>query len=431
MNASEDSDEMPPSHHRPRPFVIISVIALIVVIVGGGFFAVRTVGGGLLTSAATPTPTVPPGANLFYVTTNPAWGTVSIDGHPITHLPALGQAPLQISPGGHTITWDAPPFPVQRCFLDVPPQQSGSAGACDTSESANVTTGANAGQQAFVIPFSADSSKLSSSQRALLIQAVKTYLTTFQSSTTVQPGEHYASTQTANHLATATQTLQASLHFQLDTNPNSTRPCLNFHSPGTPACSIEEVSCQAFCPVLLSSDNGSALPATNWQVAAPVLITWSYATPGGQVVADNAPDTPESSGYEDLASLSITWKSGAWNVINQPDTSPSLFTLTTNPVCAAAQDWITANPSHQSLSETTLDGQSTAVNFQYFAGTNAANGCLVKAIPAQSSAAPVGYLLYRFGVLLAVNSAAHRYWPGLPMADAYEQGIAQPLMRGM
>jgi len=428
----EDDSEMPPPRRGPRPLAVIGAIVLIVVIVGGGFFAVRTFGGGLLTSAATPTPTVPPGANLFYITTNPAWGTVSIDGHRVAHLPALGQAPLQLSPGAHTISWNAPPFPGQRCFVNVPPQPTSSAGACNTSESANVVAGANAGQQAFVLPFSATGANLSPSQRTSLIQAVQTYLTTFQSSTTVQQGERYASTQAAHHLATATQSLQATLHFQLDTNPHSTRPCLNFYSPGTPACNVEGISCQTLCPVLLSSANGNALPATNWQVDVPVLITWSYATLSGQIVADNEPNTPQSSGYEDLVSLSITWNSATstWKVTNQPDSAPSLFTLTTNPVCAAAQDWITANPSQQSLDGTTFNGQSTVVYRQYLAGRNAANGCLVKALPALSSSAPVGYLLYRFGVLLAVNAAAHRYWPGLPLADAYEQGIASQLMKG-
>lgn len=431
--SSEASDELPPPRRQPRPPVIIGVIVLIVVIIGGGFFAVRSFGGGLLTSSATPTPTLPPGANLFYITTNPAWGTVSIDGHPVTHLPALGQTPIQVAPGNHTITWNAPPFPVQRCFLDVPPQQTSGAGLCDTSTSANITTGADAGQQAFIIPFAATGGNLSNTARASLVQAVKTYLTTFQTSASVQPGDFYASVQTAHQLATATQPLLATPHFQLDTNPNSTRPCLNSHGPGTPACHVGSINCQAFCPVSLSDANGKALPTTNWQVEAPVLITWSYAKPGGQVIATNQPDTPESSGYEDLVSFSITWNSATstWNVINQPDSAPALFTLTTNPLCATAQNWIIANPSHQSLQGTTFNEQPTSVYFQYHAGTNAANGCLVKAIPALSSSAPVGYLLYRFGVLLAVNSAAHRYWPSLPMADAYGQGIARQLMKGI
>ena len=429
LERSEEHDDIfPPPRHRPRPLVIIGVIVLIVVIVGGGFLAVRSFGGGLLTSAATPTPTLPPGANLFYITTNPAWGAVSIDGRLVAHLPALGQAPLQLSPGAHTISWNAPPFPVQRCFLDVPPQSTSGAGNCDTSTSANITTGADAGQQAFIIPFAATGGNLSNAARASLIQAVKTYLTTFQASASVQPGDFYVSVQAAHHLATATQPLKATPHFQLDTNPNSARPCLNYHGTGTPACSVASINCQTFCPVSLSDANGKALPATNWQIAAPVLITWSYATPSGQVVATNQPDTPQSSGYEDLVSLSITWNSATstWNVINQPDSAPSLFTLTTNPICAAAQDWIIANPSHQSLQGTTFNGQPTSVYFQYLAGTNAANGCLVKAVIPASSA-PVGYLLYRFGVLLAVNSAAHHYWPGLPMANAYEQGIAQSI----
>jgi len=425
----EDDSEMPPSRRKPRPFVIIGVIVLIVVIVGGGFFAARTFGGGLLTSAATPTPTVVPGANLFYITTNPAWGTVSIDGHHVSHQPALGQAPLQISPGSHTITWNAPPFPVQRCFVNILSQAEGGPGACNTNESTTVVAGKNAGQQAFVISFSATSANLSISQRASLTQAVKAYLTTFQASATVQPGEVYASAQAAHHLVTATQPLKATPHFQLDTNPNSTRPCLNYYSPGTPACNVEGISCQAFCPASRSDANGNALPATNWQVEVPVLITWSYTTLSGQVVAENEPNTPESSGYEDLVALSITWNSATstWKVTNQPDSAPpSPFVFTTNPVCAAAQNWIKANPSHQSLDATTFNGQNTAVNRQYLAGTNAANGCLVKAVIPESSA-PVGYLLYRFGVLLAVNAAAHHYWPSLPMADAYEQGIAQSI----
>jgi hypothetical protein len=35
--------------------------------------------------------------------------------------------------------------------------------------------------------------------------------------------------------------------------------------------------------------------------------------------------------------------------------------------------------------------------------------------------------LFRFGVVLAANTVAHQLWPYLPVADAYEQGIAQRL----
>jgi hypothetical protein len=40
----------------------------------------------------------------------------------------------------------------------------------------------------------------------------------------------------------------------------------------------------------------------------------------------------------------------------------------------------------------------------------------------------VAYCLHRFGVLLAVNDAAHRLWPFLPVADAYERQVVQQLI---
>ncbi len=35
--------------------------------------------------------------------------------------------------------------------------------------------------------------------------------------------------------------------------------------------------------------------------------------------------------------------------------------------------------------------------------------------------------LHRFGVLLAVNNLAHRLWPFLPVANAYEKRLAEQL----
>ena len=43
----------------------------------------------------------------------------------------------------------------------------------------------------------------------------------------------------------------------------------------------------------------------------------------------------------------------------------------------------------------------------------------------------LAYCLLRFGVLLAVNDAAHHFWPNLPVADAYEQSLAQQLAQGI
>jgi hypothetical protein len=79
---------------------------------------------------------------------------------------------------------------------------------------------------------------------------------------------------------------------------------------------------------------------------------------------------------------------------------------------------------------TTQDSSRTQVNWSYLTGHNLADGCVAAIVPQQqtippASTPPVAYCLYRFGVLLAANTLAHRYWPDLPVADAYEQQLAQ------
>jgi len=76
----------------------------------------------------------------------------------------------------------------------------------------------------------------------------------------------------------------------------------------------------------------------------------------------------------------------------------------------------------------------TSLSWGFFAAKDRAAGCLGVAVPVTSNnEAPLpatkgAYFLYRFGVLLAVNNQAHQYFPDLPLADAYEQGIAQQIV---
>ncbi len=41
--------------------------------------------------------------------------------------------------------------------------------------------------------------------------------------------------------------------------------------------------------------------------------------------------------------------------------------------------------------------------------------------------APYAYFLEHFGISLAVNDAAHKLQPQLPLADAYERSLARQL----
>lgn len=104
---------------------------------------------------------------------------------------------------------------------------------------------------------------------------------------------------------------------------------------------------------------------------------------------------------------------------------------TNNPACIAMQALMESFVLTDNFSTETVNGQNDLLSWQYLAGKNSATGCLAKGsllnnyTPVPTLPAP--QLLYRFGVLLAANPAAHRYWPDLPVANSYEQGIAKQL----
>lgn len=308
----------------------------------------------------------------------------------------------------------------------MPPQPVSGSGTCDTTSSAESFT---------IVSFTATTADLPQSRQALLTSSVQAYARALQASTPVQRGEFYASVQATQGIATATQPLQATAHFQFDMNPNSTQFCFNEADGGngTPGCSVNGVSCQAFCPMAASDPNFlSAHPA--WSVYVPMRIVWSYATLDGQIVAQNEPGGTGIKEYENLLPLYLTWNGSKWQVTDQADTpAPTLPDFTTNPLCMSAQAAWIDNPANLSLHSTTFNGQDASTNnFRYHAGSNAVNDCLItvalrnlNGTPIPS--APVAYLLYRCGVLLTVNTATHRYWPSLPMADAYEQSLARQL----
>lgn len=440
----EAGDEMPSPRRGPSTPVIIGVIVLIVVIIGGGFLAVRAFGSGLLTSAATPTPTLPPGSNLFYITTDPAWGQISIDGKSIHNLPAIGSTPLTLSSGGHTIVWNSPPFSPQTCAIYVPAQQT-TSGVCSTNDMQPIKSGKDTGLQATVISFTAAISQLSAAQHRNLINTTQAFLDTLQDTDTVQPGEQFVDLNVPHNIATATQTLKATLHFHLDTNTNSTAPCIAITGPIGGFCQGTGGSCYSLCGgEEIQGLFVSGKPA--WDIYGVVQMTWDYSTLDGQVIASDQPDVPDSSKPEYLVPFYVTFSSSEWHITDQfPHTKSSIFP-TTPPSCLPLQTLILGNGTESSnfgipangLTSVKVNGQVQTLYWtQYTTGNNAAAGCLatVSQTPSNpNSATPVAnassaYCLYRFGVLLTVNPAARRYWPNLPTADAYEQGIAQNIAR--
>jgi len=447
----EDDDELtetdefafPPPKQR-RPFAIIAAIVLIIVIVGGGLLVAHTAGGAFGPSP-TPTPTLFPGANLFYVTIDPLWGHISIDGRVIAHLPALGSTPLTLSSGGHTITWNAPPFSPQQCIVYVPPQGS-TGGSCSATNVQTVKSGKDAGLQATVVSFIADSSMLPAARYTSLVHTMQAFLNSQQATDTVQPGEQYVDLNAPHFIATANQPLKATLHFQLDTNPNTNMPCIAVIIGGQP-CQAVGGNCYTFCTgATLFNESGVPTDST-WDIYGVVRMSWDYMTLSGQVVARDQPYVSDSAKPEYLIAFFATWDGSSWHVADKQSQSQSgspFFVPTDSPTCIPMEAVVEGNAAEASyfgisanvLTSVTVNGRVESLFWpQYTSGKNAAAGCLGAASQTPDNpATPVtvnassAYCLYRFGVLLAANAQAHRYWPNMPVVDAYEQSIVQQLM---
>jgi hypothetical protein len=444
----EDEFEFPPDRPRHRPLFIAGTILLALLIIGG-FFAARTFDRSLTGAAPTPTSTLLPGENLFYITISPSWGTVSLDGHTISSLPTIGNTPLSLSVGSHTVVWNDPPFSQQKCFVTVPLQQNAGANACSSNDSAPVQKGKDAGLTATIISFIVASSMLPAAQHTALVQSVQATLNALQSTSTVQPGEKIVNLQAHNFIATATQPLKATLKFQLETNPNTSAPCDPTLYSGISNCNINGINCVNLCD---SSDvyytqAGSSPPQKVWDIFGILRATWDYTTMSGQTVATNQPDIASNSGLEFLFPLYVTWSGSQWHVSLFPAAQVDFFIPPNYLNCIPVQSLVYGNnvePSYFGIPATnvfqsvTINGQIQNLNWVgTSSSTNYATGCLVNVTIQQTSQnpstptvqnLPTAYCLYRFGVLLAVNDVAHRYWPFLSVANAYEQNIAQQLM---
>ncbi|HEY7358947.1 MAG TPA: hypothetical protein VH590_20830 [Ktedonobacterales bacterium] len=126
----------PRARARRVALVASAFLALAVVILASQAATRNQVVGFVQQFIPTPTPTLAPGADRFYIAADVPWITVALDGQPIA-LPRIGvDAPLRLARGHHLLIWAAEPFQPQQCSLDIPatpasscpPHRSGQAG---------------------------------------------------------------------------------------------------------------------------------------------------------------------------------------------------------------------------------------------------------------------------------------------------------------
>jgi hypothetical protein len=391
----------------------------------------------LLRTFANPAQTQTAGGLRLYLESNPSWGQFQLDGVTLTHLPlAEHDAPLLLAGGLHRLVWHAEPFQARQCTLNVV-NSSTLTGSCTKDKEVLLAYIDNS--SVLLISFFASLQDLPATQRAGLIQQIHTALASYASSEVVYPGEVYAVSEQAIRAhpslcpivvritlcyARATQTLLATLAIQEDTQTDASDPCAL-----TQLCSFNHLDCRLLCPDLAAALSGEE--ADGWNVLATVRLLWSYSTLTGTEVASSQPDTALRGvpAYQ-LFSLHIERAGQDWRVA--PFSSPVTSSYT-DPLCSQAiQD------TTELVNTLTTNNQSIGIELWSDQQTHLATGCLEAASPAPGVFATptptpaaqnpgTAYCLFRFGVVLAANTVAHKLWPYLPQADAYEQGIAQRL----
>jgi hypothetical protein len=306
--------------------------------------------------APSPTATLFPGVDLFYVRANPPWGRLLIDGYP-TALPAIGiDPPLRLARGQRQLVWQADPFQAQQCTVSIPPT------VADTCSDHETTQEDSSGLSPWLINFSASLATLAGTPRAELLQAV-----------------------------------QVALSFRLDANEASNEACIDIQ-PGN--CTWNYQDCRLFCgDAFLASSS-----TRTWDVIAPVLSLWTFATMDGRVLARDVPDdsaqdyATDQTLDESLVQLHITWDDLGWHV--------------TVPV------------------DMEIQGSQSATGCLAVGRPQSADG-LTTPTPSPHTIPPVLYYLQRFGVLLAVNKLSQSTGLLLPVADAYEQQLVTKLIDGL
>ncbi len=429
VNEDREAENDRPPRSRGRLAFIIALWLVIILLLIAIFSPVRDVViHRYLTTAPTSTPTIVAGGDQFYIQANPQ-GTVTIDGQAATSLPNEynKESPITLSRGEHKIEWQSPPFLPLTCIVSVPPI---------TNEPCNYESLGDIAKAPSlrVISFNASITYLPNVQQTALKQAIQIMLNSLQSTDTLSTGEQYVYKQTTDVtiVKTATQPLAATLSLHLDANPNSSNSC----TANGDFCTLSGQNCLQIC-----SDGGttSSNGAFAWNIIALYYSTWTYTTQSGQMVAQNQPDTNYTTvGVDHSIELVATWNGQTWKVsLPSYNASSAIIPITTPLACASIHSLVGSSTNYGSGASAftaTQGSNPRAVDWSYFADANEAQGCLGVVIISQDATAtptnfkqPSAYFLYRSGVLLAANALAHSEFPSVPIADAYEQSLAQQI----
>ncbi len=404
-----------PKQRRTQAILTTSIVILVLLGIIGSTTAVPT--KLLALSMLTPTQVIPAGTDSFYVDGEPEWGRLFVDGKLISHTPNAynGDIPLHLLRGIHRLRWLAAPFLPQMCTVSVPPNFR--IDTCGYNQMLS-----NDQDGAWLFKFPASLTKLSNTQQQALTTTLQAMLQTYTSTEIVQPGEAYATDSLGLQHVTAHEPLKVVIHYNLDTNASHISICGPYFFVDNPhSCSNQGRDCHTFC-------NASEyfVPQQTqtqvWDVFVTVRVTFEYTTLDGKPIVQTSEQVDSAMQYEHLLPLQISLTGTQWHVA-----SSSSLLLNNEP--AQVPSFVCDTAQRKAESSSFLDGSSfSGMAWRSISLPDTAS-CLNVVTMQQSltsvEAQPYALCLYRFGIFLAANQLAHRYWPHMQVATEAEQHIAQ------
>jgi hypothetical protein len=402
--------------------LLLALVVLVVVTPGARPALIGWVRGPTPAPTLTPTPLMR-GYDQVAVEDQVPWGMLLIDGQPGPSLvPAQGVSlpPLPtfgLPRGSHQLEYRADPFPPLRCTLSVPAAPSDTCPLDQQPFDYLVSTGP--GTRLLDLQSTVD--RLPAAQVAALAQAAQQALDAAVAAAqdTLAPGDHYLGANAQVQVVVAGAVLTATPTYSLvpDTEGTAT-------GSGSP------------CAPLCTAGSFAQPSATDWLLSAPVDLTWRYQTADGHVVLATGLPSPASAHRDALIQVGARWSGtggaggtggtgGQWQVHVLPlNGSAGVRDPVVCAIGAHYLDVLRGTPGQSIIDFTDPSYQWPTQEWS----SPSEPGCLFaggRTVDNQGNlTGTVALVLYRYGVLLAVNAEAQRIFPHLPLPSAHEHTLA-------
>lgn len=337
-------------------------------------------------SAVTDVPAIapPPLHGPVVIVSNTSYGSASVNGHALAGPPPFVFTPIQ---GDNAITLTAPPFAPHTCHMAWPEQhiigdcQAGHAGSLYAIQGKAVLA-------LFTLYFPLRAADMPPDLQASANDAASRAINGVQLTTMVPAGQYYATGYDGQGQITASiasAPLVADLLF----------------SPASAAAG--DCVAGSLCPAGLDINTDLSSTARIWSVFMPVSLRWRFTSGVDSQVYSGVLATPEP------AQFFLTYSdTTGWSIPQPP--IPLAFGQT----LADELQWRVCDEG-QSMLQPLAQRLNGGIAVPHDAGLA---GCALQLLTHEGG--KMGLFVWRFGVLLAADTAAHTIAPALPLAPAAE-----------